>query len=68
VRDIIARELGPAEKHFVTGRGAFEAEFSSLFSRDKTGAGRRLTGYVTSAFKEVDRLYDAVLKKFPGTS
>jgi dipeptidase len=68
VRDIILRELGPTEKRFVAGRAAFEAEYSSLFSRDKTGAERRLTGYVTSAFKEVDLLYDAVLKKFPGTS
>jgi dipeptidase len=67
VRDVIVRELGPAEKRFLTGRAALEAEFSTLFSRDKAGDERRLTEYVASAFKEVDRLYDAVLKKFPGT-
>jgi dipeptidase len=65
VHALIVRDLEPAEKRWLAGRAAFEAEFSALYARDKTAALRRLTAYVDAAFKEAGRLTGELLKQFP---
>ena len=66
-RELIHRELSPAEKEFVEGRKAFEADFLSAYGKDKKEAQRKLTAYVADAFAKINNLYDKILKKLPGT-
>ena len=66
MREMIGRELAPAEKQFVENRKKFETEIASLFAKDKTAAIKKLTAYVADAFAEIDALYDRVLKKYTG--
>ena len=67
LRILINRELSPAEKEFIDGRKAFEADFSSVYAKDKKEAQRKLTAYVADAFAKINDLYDKILKKLPGT-
>jgi len=67
LRELINRELSPAEKEFVDGRKTFEADFSSIYAKDKKEAQRKLTAYVADAFGKINNLYDKILKKLPGT-
>jgi dipeptidase len=61
---LVARgALGPAEASFVKGRKGFEAEFASLYAKDKAAAQKVLDAHVAAAFAEVSGLYDRLAAK-----
>jgi hypothetical protein len=65
MREMLAKELFPAEKAFIAARPKFEKEFAALYAKDKSKARKKLDEYVAAAFEKAAGLTAKLLAAAP---